>query len=203
MIRARLTESPPFEPENQIRHRPPWISHARKFGKKSLKRTGGNVLLPSDYCFCRILSWTSYCHSVEREREQCLNQISFILSLRKTPLKPACCCMLLVQPPPQALRFLHGRGERETSDWWWIARSHGKGTDGRWSPLSPSRPPLRAHFHQKRDVWVRGSYWAKFETGQTFELTTPNISFVAWFPKHSATKGSLRNNNCDGYENVS
>ena len=21
------------------------------------------------------------------------------------------------QPPPQALRFLHGRGERETSDW--------------------------------------------------------------------------------------
>ena len=24
-------------------------------------------------------------------------------------------------------------------------------------PLSPSRLPLRAHFHQKRDVWVRGS----------------------------------------------
>ena len=23
--------------------------------------------------------------------------------------------------------------------------------------LSPSRLPLRAHFHQKRDVWVRGS----------------------------------------------
>ena len=23
-------------------------------------------------------------------------------------------------------------------------------------PLSPSRLPLRAHFHQKRDVWVRG-----------------------------------------------
>ena len=22
-----------------------------------------------------------------------------------------------VQPPPQALRFSHGRGERETSDW--------------------------------------------------------------------------------------
>ena len=25
--------------------------------------------------------------------------------------------MLIVQPPPQALRFSHGRGERETSDW--------------------------------------------------------------------------------------
>ena len=24
-------------------------------------------------------------------------------------------------------------------------------------PLSPSRLPLRAHFYQKRDVWVRGS----------------------------------------------
>ena len=23
--------------------------------------------------------------------------------------------------------------------------------------MSPSRLPLRAHFHQKRDVWVRGS----------------------------------------------
>ena len=26
-------------------------------------------------------------------------------------------------------------------------------------PLSPSRLPLRAHFYQKRDVWVRGSDW--------------------------------------------
>ena len=25
--------------------------------------------------------------------------------------------MVKGQPPPQALRFLHGRGERETSDW--------------------------------------------------------------------------------------
>ena len=24
--------------------------------------------------------------------------------------------------------------------------------------LSPSRLPLRAHFHQKRDVWVRGRF---------------------------------------------
>ena len=28
---------------------------------------------------------------------------------------------------------------------------------------------------------------AKFETGQTFEPTTPNISFVLWSPKRSAT----------------
>ena len=28
---------------------------------------------------------------------------------------------------------------------------------------------------------------AKFETGQTFQPTTPNISFVAWSPKRSAT----------------
>ena len=35
--------------------------------------------------------------------------------------------IIIIQPPPQALRFLHGRGERETSDWWWTARNHGKG----------------------------------------------------------------------------
>ena len=28
---------------------------------------------------------------------------------------------------------------------------------------------------------------AEFETGQTFKPTTPNISFVVWSPKHSAT----------------
>ena len=54
------------------------------------------------------------------------------------------------QPPPQPLRFSHGRGERETSDWWWTARDHGKGTDG---CLLPSF--LCAHI--ERDVWVRGS----------------------------------------------
>ena len=38
------------------------------------------------------------------------------------------------QPPPQALRFSHGRAsERETSDWWWTARDHGKATDGKRS----------------------------------------------------------------------
>ena len=35
-----------------------------------------------------------------------------------------------------------------------------QGTMGR--VLSPSRLPLRAHFHQKRDVWVLGRYWIAF-----------------------------------------
>ena len=34
---------------------------------------------------------------------------------------------------------------------------------------------------------VVGSCCAKFETGQTFEPTTPNISFVPWSPKRGAT----------------
>ena len=32
-----------------------------------------------------------------------------------------------------------------------------------------------------------GSCCAKFETGQTFQPTTPNISFFPWSPKRSAT----------------
>ena len=34
---------------------------------------------------------------------------------------------------------------------------------------------------------VVGSCCAKFETGQTFQPTTPNISFAPWSPKRSAT----------------
>ena len=36
-------------------------------------------------------------------------------------------------------------------------------------------------------LYVVKRYCAKFETGQTFDPTTPNISFVPWFPKRSAT----------------
>ena len=65
-----------------------------------------------------------------------------------------------LQPPPQALRFSHGRGERETR----VTGNELQGTIGRVQtageatsrPLSPSRLPLRAHFHRKRDVRVRG-----------------------------------------------
>ena len=42
------------------------------------------------------------------------------------------------QPPPQVLRFSHGRGERETSDWWYTARDHGKGTDSPVVSFPPS-----------------------------------------------------------------
>ena len=60
-----------------------------------------------------------------------------------------------LQPPPQALRFSHGRGERETR----VTGDEPQGTMGRVQtageatsrPLSPSRLPLRAHFHRERE----------------------------------------------------
>ena len=58
-----------------------------------------------------------------------------------------------VQPPPQALRFSHGRGERKTSDWWWTA-----------------------HFHQKRDVWVRGSLVSVFINACCLLSAFPSLS---------------------------
>ena len=65
-----------------------------------------------------------------------------------------------LQSPPQALRFSHGRGERETR----VTGNELQGTTGRVQtageatsqPLSSSRLPLRAHFHWKREVWERG-----------------------------------------------
>ena len=57
------------------------------------------------------------------------------------------------QPPPQALRFSHGRGECETSDWWWNTRDHGKGIDGRRSTVSPvvSFPPSFARTFSSKE----------------------------------------------------
>ena len=40
---------------------------------------------------------------------------------------------------------------------------------------------------------------AKFETGQTFEPTTPNISFVSWSPTYSATTFSQLFQHCWGH----
>ena len=51
--------------------------------------------------------------------------------------------------------FAWQRRARNASDWWWTARDHGKGTDS-WRSASRPLSPSRAHFHQKRDVWVRG-----------------------------------------------
>ena len=64
------------------------------------------------------------------------------------------------KPPSQALRFSRRRGERETR----VTGDEPQGTMGRIKtagvatspPLSPSRLPLRTHFHRERDVWVRG-----------------------------------------------
>ena len=72
--------------------------------------------------------------------------------------------ILQPQPPPQALRFSQGRGERETR----VTGDEPQGTMGRVqtaveASLCPSRLPLRAHFHQKRDVWVRGNYSPSWE----------------------------------------
>ena len=55
------------------------------------------------------------------------------------------------QPPPQALRFSHRRGERETR----VTGDEPQGTMGRVQtsrPFSPSRLPLRAHFHREREA---------------------------------------------------
>ena len=59
-------------------------------------------------------------------------------------------------PPPQAPRFTHGRGERETSDWWWNARDHGKGTEGRRSACQ-----ILCRFLGKKVVFlVRPNFWS-------------------------------------------
>ena len=46
---------------------------------------------------------------------------------------------------------------------------------------------LRPFAHSVACCDVAACCCAKFETGQTFQPTTPNISFVPWSPKRSAT----------------
>ena len=43
-------------------------------------------------------------------------------------------------------------------------------------PLSPSRLPLRAHFHQKRDVWVRG----RLEHSPVSDLINLNVDLFMY-----------------------
>ena len=84
--------------------------------------------------------------------------------------------MLWDQPPPQALRFSHGGGESETR----VTGDEPQGTMGRVQPsrpLSPSRLPLSAHFHQERDVWVRGSYTK--EWNRTYLICDAPLSRLA------------------------
>ena len=70
------------------------------------------------------------------------------------------------QPPPRALWFSLGRGERET-------RESGDEPQGTMGLL------LRAHFHRKRDVWVRGrrdtlccAMWPSYWLVDTFSYDT-------------------------------
>ena len=77
---------------------------------------------------------------------------------------------LLLQPPPQALRFSHGRGERETSDWWWTARDHGKGRDG--SCLLPAF--LCAHIFIKRETSGYGADHAN----HAYELRETELWYI-------------------------
>ena len=54
-------------------------------------------------------------------------------------------------------------------------------------PLSPSRLPLRAHFHQKRDVWVRGraqtlSSWKSPRQGTALQATRPFLASEEQIP---------------------
>ena len=76
------------------------------------------------------------------------------------------------QPPPQALRFLHRRGERET----WVTGDEPLGTMG-WvqtaGPLSPSCLPLRAHFHRERETsGYEADASANLKSGSTVKPST-------------------------------
>ena len=59
--------------------------------------------------------------------------------------------LLVCQPPPQALRFSQGKGER-------LVMNRKGPWEGYRRLASPSRLPLRAHFHRERDFWVRGRF---------------------------------------------
>ena len=60
-------------------------------------------------------------------------------------------------------------------------------------PLSPSRLPLRAHFHQKRDVWVRdrGKPLISHAQGAYFKgkKKQPWVCYLCAFPTQSYKDG--------------
>ena len=115
----------------------------------------------------------------------------------------------LVQPPPQALRFSHGRGERETSDWWWTARDHGKGIDGSFppsfartfsskerrlgtrQPLSSDRttekqpPPQALRFSQGRGERETSDWWWTARDHGKGTDVSPVVSFPPSFARTS------------------
>ena len=56
-------------------------------------------------------------------------------------------------------RFVFRMAEESAKREWLVMNRKGpwEGYRRQSRPLSPSRLPLRVHFHRKRDVWVRGS----------------------------------------------
>ena len=92
--------------------------------------TGYNFTFTRDLSYCAFGLFTAvkcYAHvpysqvTLETHpvvlEERCLNSRINITTFFNFP------DMFRRQPPPQALRFLHDRGERETSDWWYFPPS--------------------------------------------------------------------------------
>ena len=58
--------------------------------------------------------------------------------------------------------FSEGKGQLYTCFYHSISSKNTHQPNFHSRPLSPSRLPLRAHFHQKKDVWVRGSLFSLY-----------------------------------------
>ena len=82
----------------------------------------------------------------------------------------ACCCVLF---------SLRGRRLEVLG-----TRKNARARETRLRPFSLSPTTSKRLLHRLR---IAGSCCAQFETGQSFERTTPNISSVPWSPKRSAT----------------
>ena len=92
--------------------------------------------------------------------------------------------MLWDQPPPQALRFSHGRGERET-------RVTGDGLQG-----TMGRVQTTGHFHRERDVWVRGSAgiesrWCKREFF-SWKIKETHFENICWAEIKPLSQGTSK-----------
>ena len=55
-------------------------------------------------------------------------------------------------------------------------------------PLSPSRLPLRAHFHRERDVWVRASGYS-YPPDNSLSTDSSVIGFPNTYPLDSDLSG--------------
>ena len=78
-------------------------------------------------------------------------------SLRNRSSPVARLCLAKNEAPEEEAGIEAGDCETR-ADWWWTAREHGKGKEGRCSHVFPSRLPLHANFHRQSDVWVRGNH---------------------------------------------